>query len=222
MQTGRRALFSFAMVTALFVTAIYPTIWLHELGHSASAFFLGCKEDWWSTHMTPYLYKSFGGDIDYSCLASQGMRSVAVVEGAGVGMNLLMMMASLFLALRVFYSGLPHIWLLTFAACHHINAATYLTFNVFFPRSDMISVIASVPLHPLAFGILNSIVMAAFVPAIFFQLEKSLVRIGSGLAARIVIVIAVVAIASLMLLGRSDLTEGPEPGVDVSELRNMQ
>lgn len=75
--------FSFLATAAIMVAALYPTIAFHELAHSTAAFMLDCKANWYETDMSPFLYRSFGGDIDYGCLRNKGAYALAIVDGAG-------------------------------------------------------------------------------------------------------------------------------------------
>ncbi|MEE4207844.1 MAG: hypothetical protein V2I43_01075, partial [Parvularcula sp.] len=187
--------------------------WIHEVGHAASAYTLGCKEDWWSTHMTPYLYRSFGGDIDYVCLAGQGLLSVAIVDGFGVAANIAIMVVAIVAARATRQWTWVYAWLLGFAAMNHIEAMTYLTFNIFAPRSDMIAVLAALPFHPWWLGGVSTVTFALLVPVIFPPLIDTLgERLDRALIAGFVF-LGVLIVTFSMLSGRADLTEGAAPAI---------
>jgi hypothetical protein len=53
------------------VGAVVLAVWPHEVGHSAVAYIFGCKESWWRTNVTWFLFNSEGGAIDYLCCLSR-------------------------------------------------------------------------------------------------------------------------------------------------------
>lgn len=200
-------------VFLLFVAALYPTVWLHEIAHSIVAYSFGCKENWWSTDITPYLYRSFGGDIDYACLTNAHVFATAAVDTAGVVANLAAMGSALLISTASRGMWLKA-WLLSFAAMNHIEAFSYLTVNVFLPRSDMIALIKILPFHPWLLGVASTILCVIIIKPIFARLSAHMATRVNQRSVEAAILIGSGVIVTLMLTGRSDLTEtaGPRGG----------
>lgn len=199
-------------LTALILTvaALYPTIYFHELAHSVSAYLLGCKADWWTTETSPFLYRSFGGPIDYTCLEAQGKRSLAIVDGAGVAMNILLLGVGT--ALARFSSFRPwKAFFLSFAAANFVEASSYLVVNTAILRSDMIAVVNFLGLNRVIIAS-GSLITAILVGVPLF---RALSRMGEPeiaprRIARLSIIIAV-AVGGLMVMARNDLIAGSIP-----------
>ena len=133
---------------ASMIAAMYATIWPHELGHSVVAYALGCKADPWRTDMSPYLWGSWGGAIDWDCLAARGHGAVAATAAAGVLVNLTLVVAARLVgrwwrpteqrstAARLLYA-FTVVWALGNAA----EACSYLVLNTAWLKSDMALVV---------------------------------------------------------------------------------
>jgi hypothetical protein len=124
--------------------ALYAAVWPHELGHAASAWWLGCKADPWRTATEPLLWGSGGGAIDAGCLAARGPAAVAVVASAGVAANLLVLILAPLIGRwwrdpRALRPAGRWVFVLTLllALANAAEAFSYLVFNTLWLRADM-------------------------------------------------------------------------------------
>lgn len=124
--------------------AVYAAVWPHELGHAASAWWLGCKADPWRTGTEPLLWGSGGGAIDEGCLAAHGPAAVAAVAGAGIAANLLILALAPLLGgwwrdPRALRSAGRWFFVLTLllALANAAEAFSYLVVNTLWLRADM-------------------------------------------------------------------------------------
>ena len=204
---------SIIVTAVLLITALYPTIWLHELAHSSSAFALGCKANWFETDMTLYLYRSFGGDIDYECLSEKGDWATSIVDGAGVAVNLVLMFFGCALAVvlrRIAVPALLAVFASAFAATNYIEAFSYLIVNTIFLRSDMVAIAHFLPVNILYLTAFSAITALLFFNATFRSLICWLNERyqTTGLAS---VLFVGTTICAVMAVGRSDLTSGAAP-----------
>lgn len=199
-----------ATAFVLAVATLYPTVYLHELAHSAAAYILECKSDWWTTDTSPILYGSYGGAIDYACLRTKGAWAVAAVDGAGVVANISL------LALALVWAGAVHVrliraFLLIFAAANYVEAFSYLAINTIVLRSDMIAVVTWLRVDNVVFGAFNLLVAVVFGR----PLLRLIGDLGPPAVSRSRVILAATAAAALvggvMVQARSSLTEGAVP-----------
>lgn len=133
----------------LAIAALYLTIWPHELGHSTTAYLYGCKANWWQTGMSPFLWNSRGGDIDYTCLQAKGNMALIATDGAGIVVNLFFLaIAPLLGRWRYNISETRKgtrqwVFLGTFwwALANYAEAFSYLILNTLWLKSDMETVV---------------------------------------------------------------------------------
>ena len=152
MNQGRRARpplrFNWLAPSAILLVLLYPTVWLHELGHAAAAYGLGCKSDPFSTGMELGLFGSTGGEIDYTCLAEKGSNAYAVVGVAGIVVNIVAAWVAYVVSRQARRPGWKSGWLL-FCLANALEAFSYLTGSTLFPRSDMLEVLPVIPVPPV-------------------------------------------------------------------------
>jgi hypothetical protein len=147
-----------ALPACLSLVALYLAVWPHELGHSTTAYLLGCKGNWWRTGTTWYLWNSQAGDVDYACLERQGTAALLLTDGAGIAVNLSILVAALVLARTSPAVRHPRLLLgvLLLALANYSEAFSYLVLNVLWLKSDMATVVPASGLSRwlwLAFGL---------------------------------------------------------------------
>lgn len=163
--------------------------------------------------MTPYLYRSFGGDIDYGCLSEKGDWATALVDGAGVVANLALMVFGCALAF-LFYRTVAHplfaVFASAFAAANYIEAFSYLIVNTIYLRSDMIAVAEVLPVNIYYLTSFSTVIAVLTFKPTFHRLISWLnERYRENGATSVLIVGA--TICAVMAAGRSDLTNGASP-----------
>ncbi len=129
----------------LAIVALYLTVWPHELGHSTMAYLSGCKMNWWQTKTSWFLWDSRGGDIDYACLKTRGATALALVDGAGIALNLILLGVALLLGRLHGPERYP--WLFTatvfWGLSNYAEAFSYLVVNTLWLKSDMETVVVA-------------------------------------------------------------------------------
>ena len=132
----------FAAPLILAIAVLYLTIWPHELGHSVVAYLWGCKQNWWQTNMSWFLWNSRGGG-DYTCLATRGAPALLLTDGAGIVVNLVLLSAALFLAR--WCGPERYRWLFIgsvfWAWANYSEAFSYLVLNTLWLKSDMETIV---------------------------------------------------------------------------------
>jgi hypothetical protein len=133
-----------AAAVLLAIAALYLAVWPHELGHSTTAYLLGCKLDWWRTATTWYLWNSRAGDVDYACLERRPGASL-LTEGAGIAVNLSLLAAAVAFSRTSWAGRSPWLLLgaLLAALSNYAEAFSYLVLNVLWLKSDMAAVVAA-------------------------------------------------------------------------------
>jgi hypothetical protein len=140
-------------LAALALASLYLTVWPHELGHAIAAYRLGCKADWWSTYTRLLLAGSGPGAIRLRCLAARGPDAMAVVAGAGIAVNLVLLAAALaaaHLALRRGGAAARSTLVLAavvLALTEGAEAFSYLVLNGLLPRADVALLISTTGLE---------------------------------------------------------------------------
>jgi len=126
----------------LAIGVLYLTIWPHELGHSVLAYLWGCKQNWWQTKMSWFLWNSRGG-ADYQCLETRGASALVLTDAAGIAVNLILFGAALLLA-RCSRSQ-RYQWLFVgsvfWALANYSEAFSYLVLNTLWLKSDMQTIV---------------------------------------------------------------------------------
>lgn len=140
----------YSALVLLGLGALYLAIWPHELGHSLAAFLFGCKANWWQTDMSWYLWSSWGGNIDYECLASRGPLAVGVTAFAGIAANLALLalapIGGRWGRVTAHPGARPRWWFIaTFclALANYTEAISYLIVNTAWLSSDMRTVVVA-------------------------------------------------------------------------------
>lgn len=197
-----------ALVT---LSVLYPTIYLHELAHAATAVALGCKADGLAVDMSPILVWSFGGDIDYACLAAGPAWATAAVDGAGTAINLLLMFAGWGLAGIAAKRTRIALWLHAFALANYVEAFSYLVANTAIPRSDMLAVLAYSGIHNLVFAAAATAAAVAVGRPLFGALVAVARRLIPPRRASILVALAAGTVALGMFAARLPLTESSVP-----------
>jgi hypothetical protein len=139
-----------ALMISVAVGAVFLAVWPHEVGHSVVAYLFGCKESWWRTNVSWFLFNSQGGTIDYACLAARGHGALGLTEFGGIAVNLLLL-GALTLGLRGgarsdleargdltrFGFVAAFVW----ALANYAEAFSYLVLNAILLKSDMETVV---------------------------------------------------------------------------------
>ncbi len=133
------------MALLLGAAALYLAVWPHELGHSTMAYLLGCKANWWRTGTTWLLWNSQAGDVDRACLGRQGAGASLLIGGAGIAVNLSILVTAALLARASWTIRRPWLLLgaLLVALANYAEAFSYLLLNVLWLKSDMATVVAA-------------------------------------------------------------------------------
>jgi hypothetical protein len=130
----------------LAIAALYLTIWPHELGHAIGAWGFGCKASWWKTDLSWFLWGSFSGTTaeDERCLQGAGAVAQAVTSGAGMVVNLVLMIGALVAArwMRDRWqargaAGLILVAAVWWALANYAELFSYLLLNTLWLKSDM-------------------------------------------------------------------------------------
>lgn len=199
------------LVTLLTLSVLYPTIYLHELGHAAAAFALGCKHDWSSVDMSPILFWSFGGDIDYACLRAGPGWAVAAVDGAGCVVNLTLLLAALSMGHLTRGRIAMSIWFYAAAAANYVEAFSYLVANTAIPRSDMIAVLDYTGIPNLAFAGFAAVVAIGVGLPLYISFAAAAGRVVPPARARRLVALASIVVAAGMIGARLPLTDSSQP-----------
>jgi|CXWL01.1.fsa_nt_gi hypothetical protein len=208
--------------TLLALSVLYPTIYLHELAHAATAFTLGCKGDWHSVDMSPVLVWSFGGDIDYACLALGPAWATAAVDGAGTAANLAMMLVFWSLAAMMARAPALALWPYAAATTNYVEAFSYLVANTAIPRSDMIAVLAYSKIPNLAVAAVAALAAVAIGRPLFAAFAQCASRFAPPMQVRRMIALAALFVAAGMIGARLPLTDAAAPTASQSETRTNQ
>src|SRR5262245_30719094 len=124
----------------LAVAVLYPTVWLHEVGHGVPPYLCGCKKTFWRTDTSWFLISSWRGkDIDAICVQRHGHAWAAWGAFGGTAVNLLLLFVLLpILWVRRHKAG--HSWLFValflWALANYAEASSYLVFNTAWLKSD--------------------------------------------------------------------------------------
>lgn len=210
-----RAVGAAALLT---LSVLYPTVYLHELAHAATAFALGCKGDWHAVDMSPMLVWSFGGDIDYACLARGPAWATAAVDGAGTAANLALMLA-FWLFAQASRASVLVLWLYAAAAANYVEAFSYLVANTAAPRSDMIAILAYADVPNLAVAVVAALAAFAIGQPLFAAFARSANRFLPPPHGGRMIALAALIVAAVMIGARLPLTEAARPNSSQSEAR---
>jgi hypothetical protein len=200
-----------AIATLLTLSTLYPTIYLHELAHAATAVALRCKEDGLAVDMSPILVWSFGGAIDYACLAAGPAWATAAVDGAGIAVNLLLMFAGWGAAAMVANRTRIALWLYAFAAANYVEAFSYLVANTAIPRSDMLAVLAYLDIHNLMFAAVATAAAIVVGRPLFGALIAVASRLTPPRRAITLAALAAGIVAAGMFAARLPLTDSSAP-----------
>lgn len=136
-----RAKFAAALILAIGV--LYLTIWPHELGHSVSAYLWGCKQNWWQTKMSWFLWNSRGG-ADYRCLETRGASALVITDAAGIVVNLILLGVALLLARWSWPRRYQWLFIggVFWALANYSEAFSYLVLNTLWLKSDMQTIVS--------------------------------------------------------------------------------
>lgn len=122
-------------------TALYSTIWLHELGHSLAYAHFACKTDVLHMHVPPHFANASPSPIDELCAAALEGWQQFYAGMAGIAVNLLL---ALFIWIvwraNVLTNSFIYFWCLFFLLSNLTEASTYLTINNLYLAGDLISV----------------------------------------------------------------------------------
>lgn len=203
--------------TLLTLSVLYPTVYLHELGHAAIAFALGCKDNWSSVDMSPVLVWSFGGDIDYVCLRANADWAVAAVDSAGSAVNLALMLGA-WGAGRLTRDAAPiALWFYAAATANYVEALSYLVANSAIPRSDMLAVLDYTGIPNIAFAGIAGIVAIGVGLPLFVSFANVAGRVVPLAQARRLIALAVIIVTAFMIGARLPLSVSSQPSTIQSE-----
>lgn len=128
--------------TLLAYSAMYFTIWLHELGHALAYNYFGCKNDIWNLHVPLYFANANPAPINEVKAATLAHWQQFYISLAGIAMNIILALSSwLFLNIKsIKHFRFIYFFLILFLLSHLLEAATYLTISNIIPLSDMIGV----------------------------------------------------------------------------------
>ncbi len=128
-------------------SALYVTIWLHELGHALVFRRVGCNPLLWDVDVPWHFGNANPGPIDPVCL--ERLSSEALFYGSMGGVLVNLVMAVLVYAVLSTARSLPDLirnWLLFFGLAHLVEVTTYFTISNIVPLSDMLGVQAYEPM----------------------------------------------------------------------------
>lgn len=199
-------------VALLAVAVLYATVWPHELGHSAAAFLLGCKTNWWQTDTSWFLWGSWGGDIDYDCLRARGGAALGLTEFAGTAVNLALLTLTLIVARsrRLASSRWILVGALLWALANYAEAFSYLVLNTVLLKSDMKTVVDQSGVSRWIWSVLGVLGAVVFARSLALPAQTAATLLATRLLpARtwaILFVLYTAAVASAMAAARLVLT----------------
>jgi hypothetical protein len=174
-----RPVASFALLALLAITAVYLTVWPHELGHASVAWLYGCKADPWRTETHWYLAGSRAGAVDQKCLSQWGGEALGVMALSGTGVNLLLLALAPLLG-RWWLPGRTArgtvrwglVATLLWALANAAEALSYLVINTVWLKTDM-AIVAQSGLGRWRWTLAGLVLGAAAVLALRSPLRKA-------------------------------------------------
>lgn len=185
------------------LTALYPSIMLHEVGHTATAAALGCRDAWSSVsvHLT-VVGPSFVGAIDDRCLAPGAPWSTFAVAIAGCLVNFALVAVAWALAGRSSGRPLLATWLYAVAAVNFLEAFSYFVGNAIVPRTDMIPILQTTHIPHLVFAGVAAVAALAMGIPLYRRLDTASGRVAPAGLARVLIAAFSLLIGVGMFVGR--------------------
>jgi len=149
-------------------SAMYATIWLHELGHSLAYHYFDCKEDLFNLHVPVYFANSNAYPVNETKEASLDDWQQFYISVAGIMTNLLVAIFTwlVIIIIPVKRFRWLYFFLLFFLLSNLLEAATYLTISNIYPLSDMIGVQQYSPLSRIPLFFLGLLLILAIISLI--------------------------------------------------------
>ncbi len=131
-------IFTYALLA---YTAMYSTVWLHELGHSLAYHYFDCKEDIINLYVPVHFANANPYPVNEEKVAALESWQDFYVSMAGIMANLLLALGGwVLLQTKIKKHLLFYFFIIMFLLSNLLEAATYLTISNIYPLSDMIGV----------------------------------------------------------------------------------